>query len=497
MTVGCEEHSQGILKFSSISIVRRKIAYQFLVSNISLVANFVLTVVLARLLTPEDIGIFSMSAVLVAIAHVFRDFGVSSFLKQEREITPTILSGSIGLLAASSFGMAALLYFSSNLWADFFGEPRVADVIKVLAIGFAFIPLGAVPQALLMREMDVLKSSWVTLFSTGIYFIVSITLALAHYAHMTMAWANLINIIVTGIAYNLVLGKSTSWIPTTHHWKKISTFGSGNLLASIIKSIDNAIPDVTLGKWSTASNVGLYSRANSTVNMVAALINPTIYFFAVPYLAKAHHAQGDISKEFLRGDSIIVCLLLPPLIGIAILAQPIVLFLYGAKWMPAAEAVPWLCLAAGVSTLFSVTAYAVTSKGKPYAIVPALLMTVLAKFISIWLFFDGSLAGFAKAIAIGQLAGLPLFVWVNWHYLNVQPVAWLLNVLRPLPIWLLVALSMLSIRHLLPADTAPLTVLTLSGGVMVVVTASGYLISRLAIREELIFVYQKVFKGQT
>ena len=475
--------------------MRRKIAYQFLVSNVAFIVNFLLTVILARLLTPEDIGIFSMSAILVAIAHVFRDFGVSSFLKQEREITPTILSGSIGLLVAASFGMAALLYFSSNFLAVFYDEPRVAEVIKVLAIGFAFIPLGAIPQALIMREMDVRKSSWVTLISTGIYFIVSITLALSSSGYMTMAWANLVNIIVSGITYNLVLGRSTSWIPSTHHWKRIATFGTGNLFAAIIKAVDNAIPDVILGKFSTASNVGLYSRANSTVNMVATIINPTIYFFAVPYLAKAHHQQGDISKYFLRGDSIIVCLLLPPLIGIAILAQPIVLFLYGAQWVPAAKAIPWLCLAAGISTLFSVTAYAVTSKGKPYAIVPALLVTVLAKFLSVWLLFDGSLAGFTKAIALGQLAGLPVFVWVNWRYLGVQPIDWLLNVLRPMPVWLLVGISVLAIQQFFPPNAAPVVVLAMSGIVIVFVTVSGYLLSQLAIRDELLVLYYKFFKG--
>ena len=476
--------------------MRKKIAYQFLVSNIALVANFLLAVILARLLTPEDIGIFSMSAVLVAIAHVFRDFGVSSFLKQEREITPTIISGSIGLLISSSFGMAAVLYFSSNLLAEFYNEPRVTEVIKVLAIGFAFIPLGAIPQALIMREMDVRKASLVTLFSTGIYFIVSIALALASFGYMTMAWANLVNIIVSGIAYNLVFGRSTSWIPSTHHWKRIATFGTGNLFAAIIKAVDNAIPDVMLGKFSTASNVGLFSRANSTVNMVATLINPTIYFFAVPYLAKTHHQQGDISKDFLRVDSIIVCLLLPPLIGIAILAEPIVLFLFGAQWVPAAKAIPWLCLAAGVSTLFSVTAYAVTSKGKPYAIVPALLVTVLAKFLFIWLLFDGSLAGFAKAIAVGQLAGLPFFVWVNWRYLGVQPIAWLINVLRPLPVWLFAGMCVLAIQHFLPADAAPLVVLALSGIAIVFVTVTGYLLSRLAIRDELLVLYHNFFKGR-
>lgn len=475
--------------------MRKKIAYQFLVSNIALITNFLLIVILARLMTPEDVGIFSMSAVLVAIAHVFRDFGVSSFLKQEREITPTILSGAIGLLVTSSFGMAAILFISSKFWANFYGEPRVAEVIKVLAVGFAFIPVGAIPQALIIREMDVTKSSLVTLFSTGVYFVASIALAFANFGYMTMAWANLINIILSGIAYNLVLGRSTSWIPSTHHWTRILVFGTGNLFAAIIKAIDNAIPDVILGKFSTPTNVGLYSRANSTSNMIATLINPTIYFFAVPYLAKAHHQQGEIVKDLLRGDSIIICLLLPPLIGVAILAHPIVLLLYGAQWATAAVAIPWLCLSAGVAAMFSVTAYAVTSKGKPYAIVPALLVTVLAKVLSAWLFFDGSLATFAKAIAIGQIVGLPVFIWVNWHYLGVHPIAWLQNVIRPLPVWLSVGASLVIIRHVLPADISPFILLALSGISVIVVTVAGYLLSELAIRGEILIFYNKFFKG--
>ena len=482
-----------LLKY--LPTVRKKIAFQFLVSNLSLVATFSLSIVLARLLTPEDIGIFSMSAVLVAIAHVFRDFGVSAFLKQEREITPSILSGAVGLLTTTSFVMATVLYLSSDLWAGFFGEPRVANVIRVLAIGFAFIPLGAIPQALLMREMDVRKSAWVTLFSTAVYFIASVSLALTNHAYMTMAWANLINIIVSGIAYNWVLGQKTTWMPSTHHWRKIAKFGTGNLLASIIKAIDNAIPDVALGKWSTASNVGLYSRANSTVNMVATLINPTIYFFAVPYLAKTHHQQGDISKEFLRGDSIIVCLLMPPLIGIALLAQPIVLFLYGPQWAPAAEAIPWLCLAASVTTLFSVTAYAVTGKGQPQAVIPAVLITVFCKIGAIAWIFDGTLSGFSKAIAIGQLAGLPAFVWANWRYLGIQPIRWIMNIIKPTPVWLMVGTAVWGFRSFLPIETAPILILLASGILIGAIAVPGYLLSNLAIREEILLVYHKVFKS--
>ena len=93
-----------------MSSVRQKVALQFIVSNLALVANFVLTIVLARLLSPQDIGIFSMSAVLMAVAHVFRDFGVTSFIKREKELTPDSLSSALGVLLITSGSVAALMF---------------------------------------------------------------------------------------------------------------------------------------------------------------------------------------------------------------------------------------------------------------------------------------------------------------------------------------------------------------------------------------------------
>ena len=85
-----------------MSSVRQKVALQFIVSNLALVANFVLTIVLARLLSPHDIGIFSMSAVLMAVAHVFRDFGVTAFIKREKELTSESLRNALGVLLVTS-----------------------------------------------------------------------------------------------------------------------------------------------------------------------------------------------------------------------------------------------------------------------------------------------------------------------------------------------------------------------------------------------------------
>jgi O-antigen/teichoic acid export membrane protein len=287
------------LETANVSSVRQKVALQFIVSNLALVANFLLTIVLARLLTPQDIGIFSMSAVLMAVAHVFRDFGVTAFIRREKELTSENLRNALGVLLVTSWSVAAAMYLSAPYWADFFREARVVPVVQVLALGFLFIPVGAIPMAIISREMAVEKSARITAVTTVVYFGTSVGLALEEFGPMTMAWANLINIIVTGLMARWVLGRRLPWLPAFGQVKGIVHFGLGNLLTALLKAADNALPDILLGRWMTPAAVGLFSRANSTVNMVSTVLLPTVNYFALPYIAKVHHANGPVAGEYL------------------------------------------------------------------------------------------------------------------------------------------------------------------------------------------------------
>ena len=458
----------------------------------ALVANFALTVILARLLTPTDIGIFSMSAVLIAVAHVFRDFGVTAFLKQEKTLSKEIMRGAIGLLVAASWAAAAVMYLSAPLWASFFKEPKVRDVVEVLALGFVFIPLGAIPQALLVREMDVAKSAWVTLTTTTVYFLVSILLAYSDFKHMTMAWANLINIVVSGIAFNLVLKTRLPWLPSTYGWKRISSFGTGNLASSLLRALDNAIPDLALGKLSNPANVGLFSRANSTVNMIGTVLHPTVYFFALPFLARTHHAHGSLHKEFLKGSSIINCLMIPALIWIAIVAEDVVSILYGNQWLAASAAIPWLSLAIAATNIFVLSSQAVTGIGKPHAVIPAVVATLCFKSLLIYWLFDGSLKSFAMAIALGQVAAVPAYIWINTHYLKVPVVEWIVSLAKPTPAWLAGGVALYLMHGLLPADWILLVRLILSSIIFGAIILSVYLILNIPIRDEINDLFHKM-----
>jgi len=466
------------VEIAHVSSVRQKVALQFIVSNLALAANFVLTIVLARLLNPQDIGIFSMSAVLMAVAHVFRDFGVTAFIKREKELTHESLRNALGVLLLTSWSVAGAMFLSAPYWADFFRDAQVVPVVQVLALGFVFIPFGAIPMAIIQREMAVEKSARITSVTTVVFFASSVGLALAGFGPMTMAWANLINIIVTGAMARWALARPLPWLPAFGQIKSIVHFGLGNLLTALLKAADNALPDILLGRKMTPADVGLFSRANSTVNMVSTALLPTVNYFALPYMAKVHHANGPVAGEYLRATSLINALMLPALAAIAVLAQDIVVFLYGKAWLDAVPAIPWLCLAYAVSSLFTLSAPALTGVGKPYAAIgPTALLVVAKVACALWL-MDGTLSTFALAIALGQVLSLPYQLWIHHRHLNLPWTDWAKSTLPLMAHTALVGAVCLAIREALPAHTpAWAAIATVGVGGLVSFLAGCFLLS--------------------
>jgi len=443
--------------------VRQKVALQFIFSNLALVANFALSIVLARLLTPQEIGIFSMSAVLIAVAHVFRDFGVTAYIKREKSLTPDILRNSLGVLLITSWAMAIIMFLSAAYWAQFFNEERVIPVVHVLALGFVFIPFGSIPMAILGREMAVEKSAYVTAAGTVVYFITSVVLALKGFGAMTMAWANLVNIIVTGVMCRWMVARPLPWLPGFRQIGDIVHFGMGNLLTALLRAADNALPDILLGRWMSAAAVGLFSRANSTVNMVGTALLPTVNFFALPHMAKVHHAQGAVGSEYLRASSLINALMLPAFAAIAVLAHDIVSLLYGKAWLGAVPAIPWLCLSYAISSLFTLSSPSLTGVGKPYAAIGPYTLLLAAKIAcALWL-MDGTLYTFALAMALGQLFSVPYYLWIHHRFLNLRWTAWSMSTLPLAVQGLLVGAVCLGVRQSLPQGIAPWAAILVTG----------------------------------
>ena len=116
--------------------VRKSLALSFASKYSDLVITTVTVLVLARLLTPEEIGIYSVGAAVVAMAHVVRDFGVGNYLIQEKELTQDRIRTAFAVTLIIGWTMAAVLFAASGPVSRLYAEPGLAHVMKVLSLTF-------------------------------------------------------------------------------------------------------------------------------------------------------------------------------------------------------------------------------------------------------------------------------------------------------------------------------------------------------------------------
>lgn len=429
--------------------LRRSLSITFFATNGATAVNFVVAIILARLLTPSEIGVYSIAYVLVAVAHIFRDFGVATYLVQTKDLTPDKIRSISGVLFATSWLTASILYALSGLAADFYREPGVKKVIEVLALGFVFIPFGAITHNLLTRELKAREQAIASILGVTVFATSSVTLAWLGFSYMTMAWASLLNIIATAIAYLPFRPKYAPWLPSFRGWGKAIHFGTGVLFSNAIKELNTSLPDVVLGRLSNAHAVGIMSRANGTTNLFSMITGPTISYAVLPVLSQKHHAGESIAEPMAKAIAYLTGLGWSALLGTALFAEPILLFLFGPQWLESAPLVHILCAIAFITVPFTFTVQALQAIGRPYlAAVPGAFQLVFS-IIAILLLFDQTLASFAYALLAAHIATLPVYLWLQQRHLGFSIPLFLSALKQSIPLTLAMATLLTTLAWLL------------------------------------------------
>lgn len=250
-----------------LNSVRRSVWLTFADSYFGLVLQVAATMIIARILTPAEIGVFAIAAAFSTLATMFRDFGVAEYLIQERDLTREKIAAALALNIAVSWAMAAAMYFGAPVVAHFYGYPDVAEVMEVQAIGFLLVPFGAVTMAWFRRELDLRPVAICNVAGNVTAFGTSVTLALAGWGTMALAWSTVAAIAVT-VALSVWFRPRTlpRWpsmrgIAAVFH---ISKFLS---LVYIVGQVARGLPEMILGRALGAVDVAMFSRGNGMLEM--------------------------------------------------------------------------------------------------------------------------------------------------------------------------------------------------------------------------------------
>ncbi|MDW7657236.1 MAG: lipopolysaccharide biosynthesis protein [Bacillota bacterium] len=327
-------------------------------------AQFILQIVLARLLLPEDYGLIALVAIFILLAQVFVYAGFGTALIQKKEIDETDVSSVfyVGLAAASLF--YSVLFLAAPWIARFYDEPQLILLVRVVALGLFCAAFTSVQQALVARRHLFRK-----LFISSLTAIVLSGLAgvAAAFAGLGV-WALVIQQLTNQVLAAILLGLSLRWYPhrqcSLTRIRPLFAFGWKLMLSSLIDTLYTDIRSLIIGKLYAPAMLGYYNRGMQFPKLIVLNINGTIQSVMLPTLSAQQDDLTRVRTLVRRSVTTSSFLLFPTMVGLAVVAEPAIRILLTDKWLPAVPFLQIYCAVYALMPIHTASLQAINALGR-------------------------------------------------------------------------------------------------------------------------------------
>ncbi len=454
---------------------RTAAGWQFLSKGINTALQMVTSIVLARLLMPEDFGIVAMAAMVTGLAGVFRDLGLGQALVQRPEISEEhTRSAYWGTLVMSLLLYGGMLLAAPYVGA-YFDEPRMILVLKISALSFVLSPFSVVPGSLLRRDLDFKTPFFAGLASSLSYGAVGITAALLGYGYWALVAASLAGAFTKTLALCILTHYVPPLVPTFHGVRDLISFGAGVTGVGLFGVLADKIDYFVIGRRLDADALGLYERAFKLMTTPLALpwVVCTIIF---PVFSRLQNDLERARDAFERIAALMSVLTWPVLLVLLVTAPEFVPLVFGAQWAPAVTPTQVLILAGFTKVLADVARTATKAMGARYVWGDAwrLASYVLIVFAGSWWASRWGITGVAWAVVGASLIFLALALHLLYSAIGFGISRWIRTVFAPLLLTAAAGAVSLALRSLLLSrGMSPLETLVGAsiGGLLVAVAA--------------------------
>jgi O-antigen/teichoic acid export membrane protein/peptidoglycan/xylan/chitin deacetylase (PgdA/CDA1 family) len=385
---------------------RKAVGISFATQYTEMGIQFVSVMVLARILSPSEIGTFSVAALLMTVLHVFRDFGVAQYIIQEREMTRAKVQAAMGVAIILALAVAAALFAISGTVARFYANPALRNLLLVMSCSFAISPFGSVVLGLLRREGQLAAIFCIRTASAICHVTVAITLAMRGHGAISLAWANFAGILAFGVAGNLVRPPGTPWLPRFRDIRAILSFGSISSLGNLANIGGSSAPELVIGKVLSMAAVGYFSRATGLVQLFTRLIASALAPLVLPYFAQVRRDGQNLARPYLLAVEQLTAVAWPFFAVLLVLAYPVTRALYGPQWDPSVPVARLLCLAGAVATITQFAPQALVANGQVRRATSYNLLVQPVRVAAVLLAAFNGLEAVAHAIVLSELLAL-------------------------------------------------------------------------------------------
>ena len=330
----------------------------------TMVLQFTVNLILARLLLPEDFGAIGMLAIFIAVSQVLIDGGFGSALIQKKNPSQTDYSTIFYWNILFSSFLYLILFILAPYIGKFFSMPVLSGVLRGIGLTLIINSIFTLQKIRLQKRLEFKRIAISNLSS----YIIGAASATVMAYHGSGVWSLVAMQIIYGVVFILVLWMVTKWTPSlcfsVKSLRELFGFGGYILFANILQETCKNLQGIIIGRKFSANQMGYFSQAYKLDQITSYSIPQVIVQVMYPVYSSLQDDRERLN-EIVAMNMRVIAFLIFPVIGLLILiAEPLIVFLYGEKWLPSVPYFQVLCVGGFFVCLQNVNFYAVAAVGK-------------------------------------------------------------------------------------------------------------------------------------
>lgn len=465
--------------------VRSSVVISSISSLLSRLISFLSVITVARLLTPEEIGVYVIAASLMMLASQLSTLGTNNYLIREKDLTTQKQQSCLALSIMISWGMGLLTVFASPFISDFYDLEALTTLILILSLAYFVNPFTSLTTAMHSKQFLYGKYMAIEITGSAVSLLTTVVFIMLDYGFYSMAIGEACSAVCKLVLAFFLKTSDTSWKPRIFDLKPILSVGIYTSFINMLGRMEFNIADLILGRISNTTTVAMTSRALGLHVFIRDVLGNGIAQVATPYLAVNASDKALLKKSFLFSNNLAAAFVAPPLAVAAVIAQPLINLFFGEQWEAATVTAQILGFWIVIRSLVGFSNQALIIAHKERRLLIAKCFTLFTLCLSIFICVDIFNINVGIAFITYAVIDLCACLFLLRSAFGLTLIEFVASITKTLLLILLCTASSLLLYRLFSNINSPLLLIGAIGSMMIPIWLTGLFILKHALWAQL------------
>lgn len=325
--------------------IRRAAVWSAGAQYLTFAVQFVTSVVISRFfLDPAAVGLFSIALAAAMILAVLQDLGITRFISGQPDMRPALIRDYTAIAVGLGWLVAAIVILAAPQIERFYAVEGLAALLRIIGASYLVTPFALVSCALLIRDLDFRRLFWVNAAGALIGNGLAIALAARGWGAASLAWGLLATALVRAVVAQVCKPAWPRWPKSAAALAPLLRFGGSSAAISVSGAVGQRSQDLIVGGFLGLYATGLFTRAGGLAAQLTTLVNGAVNSVFYPAFAGKRDRGEPLAAPYLHLVACNTAVNWAAMVGLAVVAYPLVLFLYGDDWIGVAPLLAWTAI---------------------------------------------------------------------------------------------------------------------------------------------------------